>query len=182
MSMSLIGAPVAAKGQLVAGQMTSDSLNRQADNLEQQAADARQKGEYDAFRQQIIAGKKIGTSIAAYGANGVAANSGSVLDVIEASHRNAELDRLNILHGADVRAINYLNQASMNRFGGESAVKGSYYQALGSLFTGAGNSFGGSSGPSQAGESAASSGGGEGAGMESGAAGADTGAAAAAVV
>jgi hypothetical protein len=59
--------------------------------------------------------------------------------VVQASHQNAELDRLNILHGADIRAINYENQAAMDKFGADSAIKGSYWSALGSITGGAVN-------------------------------------------
>lgn len=135
-AIPLAGAGISAYGDIQQGQMTSDSLNRQADNLMQQAAESEQKGQYDAMRQQIVAGHRIDTSIAAYGASGVSSSSGSVLDVIHASHMNAEMDRLNILHGADIRAINYQNQASMNRYGAESAKMGSYWKALGALTMG----------------------------------------------
>lgn len=135
-AIPLAGAGISAYGDIQQGSMTADSLNQQATSLMQQAQEAEAKGQYDANRQQIVAGHRIGTSIAAYGASGVTSNSGSVLDVIHASHTNAEMDRLNILHGADIRAINYQNQASMNRYGAESAKLGSYWKALGALTLG----------------------------------------------
>jgi hypothetical protein len=58
---------------------------------------------------------------------------------VQASHMNSELDRMNILHGADIRAINYQNQASMDRYGGENAKLGGYWKALGALTMGAVN-------------------------------------------
>ena len=135
-AVSIAGAGLSAYGAIQQGQMTSDTLNNQATNLQAQANEAEQKGQYDAMREQLVSGQRIGTSIAAYGASGVAANSGSALSVIQASHQNAELDRLNILHGADIRAINYQNQASMDRYGAQSAKLGSYWQALGDLSLG----------------------------------------------
>ena len=157
-AVPLIGAGISAYGDIQQGQMTSDTLNRQADNLSAQAREAEQKGQYDAMREQVIAGQKIGTTEAAYGASGVTSNSGSVMDVVAASHQNAELDRLNILHGADIRAINYQNQASMNRYGGASAVMGSYWKALGALTLGAVKSDSGNiaASPNSGGEGAAS--------------------------
>ncbi len=136
-ALPMAGGAISAYGQIQQGKSTSDSLKAQANNLDQQAAEAEQKGAFDAMRQQLVSGAKIGESVAAYGAAGVTSQSGSVLDVVQASHQNAELDRLNILHGADIRAINYQNQASMDRFGAESAIKGSYWSALGSLTGGA---------------------------------------------
>lgn len=131
------GKALSAYGAIQQGKMTADSLNRQADNLDAQAQEAHDKANYDAMRSQMFAAQKIGMSKAAFGASGVEANSGSVLDVIQASNQNAELDRLNILHGGDIRAINYMNQASMNRYGAESAKLGSYWSALGQLTGGA---------------------------------------------
>lgn len=161
-AIPIAGAGLSAYGDLQQGKMTSESLNKQADSLEAQAVEAHQKGEYDAMRNQMIASQKIGTSIASYGASGVSAQSGSVLDVIAASHQNAELDKMNIIHGADIRAINYQNQASMNRYGAASAIQGSYWKALGALTMGAVN-------VSQAGAGSApkAGGSGEGAGLES---------------
>lgn len=135
--LGLAGGAFSAYGDVQQGKMTSASLNKQADNLQQQAQEAEAKGQYDAMRNQMISASRIGSSQAAYGAGGVSANSGSVLDVIQASHTNAELDRLNILHGADIRAINYQNQANMDRYAGKNAIQGSYWQALGSLTGGA---------------------------------------------
>lgn len=175
-AVPLVGGAVSAYGDIQQGQMTSDSLNEQARNLTAQAAEAESKGNYDAMRQQLIAEHKIGTSIAAYGASGVSANSGSALNVIQASHMNSELDRLNILHGADIRAINYQNQASMDRYGADSAKLGSYWRALGAMTLGMVHSDVGAG-------AAKPAAGGEGAGLEDeGMAGADSGAAMAGVV
>jgi hypothetical protein len=177
-AIPLAGGALSAYGDIQQGQMTSDSLNEQARNLTAQAVEAEQKGQFDAMRQQLLSDHKIGASIAAYGASGVAANSGSALNVIQASHMNSELDRLNILHGADIRAINYQNQASMNRYGADSARLGSYWKALGAMTMGMVHADVGAG---------AAKPGGEGAGLDEGAAeegvaGADSGAAMAGVV
>lgn len=159
MSTQLLTGPITAVGQIEAGKMTAESLNNQANNLDSQAQEAEDKGKYDQMREQMIGDFKVGQSTAAYGAAGVKMDSGSVLDVMQASHQNIELDRLNIAHGADIRALNYKNQAAMNRFGGQSALLGSYWAALGS-FTGAGisgDAFTKSGSPNGSGASAAES-------------------------
>lgn len=138
----MLGGPFNAAGSLIQGRATAASLQAQADNLEQEAQQELAKGEYDAQRQQMISGQKIGTSIASYAASGVT-NTGSVLDVLAASQKNAELDRLNILHGADIRAINYANQAAMNRAGAQAAIRGSYWAAAGAITGGALSMVGG---------------------------------------
>ena len=176
-AVSIAGAGLSAYGAIQQGQMTSDTLNNQANNLQAQANEAESKGQYDAMREQLVSNQKIGTSIAAYGASGVAANSGSALNVIQASHQNAELDRLNILHGADIRAINYQNQASMDRYGAQSAKLGSYWSALGDVSLGLVKGGVGQTSASPSGGEGAASGVGDGAIGEEGAAGADSGAA-----
>lgn len=180
-AIPLAGGALSAYGAIQQGNMTSDSLNQQADNLMAQAAEAEQKGQFDAMRQQLISQHKIGASIAAYGASGVNTNSGSALAVVQASHMNSELDRLNILHGADIRAINYQNQASMNRYGADSARLGSYWRALGAMTLGMVKSDfgGGAAKPKVSGEGEALGDGETAGGLE---AGADSGAAVSGVV
>ena len=140
-AIPLVGAGISAYGSVEQGKMTSDSLNTQAQNLRAQAAESEAQGAYNAQRQQIMAGAKIGSETASFGASGVKANSGSALDVIQASHQNAEMDRLNILHGADIKAINYSNQASMDQYGAESALKGGWMKAIGSLAQGGAQAY-----------------------------------------
>lgn len=124
---------IGAQGQEAQGVATYDALNSQADVQDQNASEALAQGQFNAMRQHMIAEKKIGTSEAAYSAAGVSGNSGSVLEVLRNSATNAELDRLNILHGADVKSINYENQAALNRYGAKSALVGSKWAALGSV-------------------------------------------------
>lgn len=143
-ALPVVGGMVSAYGAMKQGVDQYSSLNQQADLAIQNAAEAEAKGKYDASRQQVIAGQKQGTAIAAFGASGVRTDSGSVTAVLGASAQNAELDRLNILHGADVRATNYTNQANLDRFGAESALKGSYFQAAGNVLGSAGKVFGNS--------------------------------------
>lgn len=137
MSTSMLGGPFNAAGDIIQGQMTSQTLNSQAGLQTADAAEAENQGQYNATRQGLISDQKIGTSVASYGASGVTQDSGSVADVIGASNANAEMDKLNILHGADIKALNYTNQATMDRYGAASATYGSYWAAAGALTGGA---------------------------------------------
>lgn len=129
----IAGKGVMAYGQLLAGQATSDSLNAQADLQIQNAQEALAQGKFNAQRSQIQSGQKIGAEVAGYGASGVRSSSGSVMNVLAAATSNAEMDRLNILHGADIKAISYENAASMERTQAHNAKIGSYFGAVGSL-------------------------------------------------
>lgn len=138
---SYTAAPFSAYGSLLQGNMTNQSLNNQAGIQEQNAAEAESQGQQEAKQQGIVSEQKIGQSVASYGASGVTQNSGSVGAVIGESHANAELDRLNILHGADIKATNYDNQATMDRYGANSALLGSYWSALGQIAGGTGSAI-----------------------------------------
>lgn len=140
----LAASAASALGSITQGQMTSGALNAQAQVQQQNAQEAEVQGQFNATKQSLNSAEKIGSITAAFGASGVSSQSGSVQNVLAASASNAELDRLNILHGADVRAINYTNQASMDKLGASSALQGSYFSALGSLTKGAAGALGNS--------------------------------------
>lgn len=133
----LIAGGIAAAGNIMQGQATSNALNAQAALQIQNASEAEAQGQYDANKSSLESATKIGAITAGYGASGVTTTSGSALNVLGASAANAELDRLNILHGADVKAINYENQASMEKVGAQSAQIGSFFGAAGSIGAGA---------------------------------------------
>lgn len=142
------GGMLGAAGALVKGQMTANSLLAQAKAQELQATEARQAGDYNAFRSQLGATAALGRAEAAYGASGVSSGSVSEQSVLMAGATNAELDRQNIIHGADIKAINYENEASLNRFGANSALQGSYFSAIGSLLGGSASALSNTVGPS----------------------------------
>ena len=126
---------VSSVGAIAAGAMESAALNAQATIQRQNAQLDLEAGNANAARSQIISGQKIGSIEGAAGASGVT-QSGSVLSILAASSMNAEMDRQNILHGAQVKAIQSENQASMDQAGATSAVNGSYFQAIGGLVGG----------------------------------------------
>ena len=133
---------VQAAGALIQGQSSANSLDAQADLNIENANEAEQQGAFDATKSTIQAGHKIGSEVANYGASGVTSTSGSVMAVLGASAANAELDRLNILHGADIKSIQYQNQASMERLGATSAIVGSYFSAAGAAGGAAAKAYG----------------------------------------
>lgn len=126
------GGVLGAFGALYAGEMESSALDAQANIQRQNAALDLGAGNANAARSQIMSGQRIGAIQGAAAAGGVA-QSGSVLSVMAASSMNAEMDRQNILHGAQVRAIQADNQATMDSMGAQSALTGSYFKALGSV-------------------------------------------------
>lgn len=146
--VSAAGGVVSGVGALIKGQMTANSLLAQARAEEVQAEQAREAGTYDVYRQQLQAAQSIGRATAAYGASGVASGSTSEQSVLMAGAANAELDRQVILHGADIKAVNYENESSLNKFGANSALEGSYFSALGSVLGGSSTALSSMVGPS----------------------------------
>lgn len=149
-AMGVVGGVISGMGALKKGQMTANSLQAQAGLERVQAGEARQAGEFNAFRSQLQATQSLGRTTAAYGASGVSSDSTSAQAVLMAGAQNAELDRQNIIHGADIKATTYANQASLESFGANSALHGSYFSALSSVLGGSsqelGNLVGGGSG------------------------------------
>ncbi len=143
---SIVGSGTQAVGALIAGQQQSNALDTSAEIQRRNASEAKAAGEFNAHRQELIAGQKIGTTEAAFGASGISTDSGSALDVLMMAHTNAELDRLNILHGADIKAINYQNQASMDELGAKQTLQGSYFNAFSSVVMGGGKAYGAGAG------------------------------------
>lgn len=136
------GAVLGAAGALKQGSDTYDALMQQAELQRKNALQAVEKGKVDAERQQIISGHHIAATEAAYSASGVTMDSGSVMNVLAASHASAELDRMTILHGATLRALNYENQAGFDERGAKSAREGSYWQAASFGLSGAAKAYG----------------------------------------
>ncbi len=110
-SIPLISAPF----QMHAIDQETDATTQAYENdisiQQRNAVVARQAGAYNASRQQAEAEKSFGQTSADAAASGITQDSGSVMDVLRQSHVNAELDRLNILHGADLQAKNAENRA-----------------------------------------------------------------------
>lgn len=130
---AVIGAGIKMYGALKQGSDTASALEQQAQIQQNNASAAMFAARENAMKQTLIASKQIGGESAGYAAAGVASDSGSVLDVLSASAANSELDRQNILYGGQIRSINYENQASIDRFSGQSAKSASYFNAFGAL-------------------------------------------------
>ncbi len=149
-AIPFFGNAMTSVGDLSQADAESNSLQKQADIQIKNAAAARAAGKYNADRQQYVATQKIGNIEADYATSGITSDSGSVLDILRQSHTNAELDRQNIMYGADVRAVNYENSANALRSRSQNIQRTKYQNSFMALF-GAGAKYaqesgGGSSG------------------------------------
>ncbi len=133
---AMAGGFFGAVGSLMSANEKSDAYQKQAEDLTRNAAISRKVGEFNVTRQQIIANRKIGGISADYAASGVASDSGSVLAVLQASHANSELDRLSILHGAELRSSMMEERAQTDRNAADKAIQIGYINAVSSMFGG----------------------------------------------
>lgn len=134
------GGVFGAMGSLMESGDKASAYGIQAEQLRRNATLDLQVGQYNVMRQQMSANKTFGAMAADNAASGVAADSGSTLSVLMASHANSELDRLNILHGANVKAQALTDRADMDDRSADQITQAGYINAIGSLF-GAGKSI-----------------------------------------
>lgn len=123
-------------GALVQGQQTANQLNYDATVQTNNANLALSSAAANAAKQSMAATRMMGTMSTGFAANGVSQTSGGVQAAMASSAANAELDRQDILFGGQVKAVNYQNQASLDRVGASNAVKASYFNALSDVIGG----------------------------------------------
>lgn len=134
---AMAGGMIGAMGSLMEANDTREAYEREASELEANARYTRLTAKYNADRQQMIAGKKIGAMSSDYAASGVSSDSASVIAVIGASRANAELDRLSIMHGGELRASAMEQRAQRDKDAGSWAMQVGYFNAFTSFFGGA---------------------------------------------
>mgnify|MGYP000013338213 CR=1 FL=1 len=102
-----------AIGSYNEGEATAQSAEYNSAVARQNAEIAGQQSEAASQAQQRDAARKIGASIAAYGASGVQTDSGSPLDVLADSARMATLDNLTLKYNYALKARGFQSQASL---------------------------------------------------------------------
>lgn len=110
------------------------ALEDEALTQERNAVAYRTAGKYNAEKQQMDSEQVFGSMRTNAAASGVKLTSGNVIDVLRQSHVNAELDRQNILYGAEIQANRALSRAWAARQGAQSALSAGNMNAFTSLF------------------------------------------------
>ncbi len=95
---------------------------------------ALQDAKFNAEKQSLESSQVFGSIQAGYAASGVTQDSGSALAVLQQSHINAELDRLNILHGGAMDSYNYRNRAHNAQLGADAAMRAGKMDAFATVF------------------------------------------------
>lgn len=137
----LIGGVIGGVGSMMEAHDASDAYKYEAQQYEYNAQVTRSIGKYNAARQEMHAGKVIGSMKAANAASGIASDSGSVLDVLAASRVNAEMDRMSILHESEFRAAGLEERARYDRTAADKAIMMGYFNAFSSIFQGGAKSL-----------------------------------------
>jgi len=128
------GGAVSAYGQMYQGQAAAAAGEYNAQLAERNAEDSLVQAKEEERRHRMISRNQLGDMRANIGASGVQVE-GSVLEMLEDSAANAELDSLNIRHQGQSRAVQFRNEARLARFGGQTAQQGAYFGAASSLLT-----------------------------------------------
>jgi hypothetical protein len=135
----IAGGILSAFGSMYAGSSQANSLNAQANLNMQNAAEAKAQAGLNAYSAQVNASAAIGHEAASMGAFGGA--NATTYAALASSTSNAELNRLNIIHQGDINAIQYENEAALERAGASSASTGGFLGGLGNLMNGITNAY-----------------------------------------
>jgi len=133
--LMLISAGLQAVGTLASAHAQSKAMKAQAKINEQNAKMAREAAYREEARQRRESQRKMGALMARVGKSGVTA-TGSILDVVEESALNSEMDALNIrLQGAQ-KAWGFDAQADADRSAASNAMTAGYISAASTLTSG----------------------------------------------
>lgn len=127
------GALIQGYGAIRGAQDKSSTLDYEAEVQERNARATMVSAKLNSDKMMMQFRKIQGNDIANYGASGVDQSSGSVLAVLGSNAESAEIDKQNLLYGGQIRAINYENQASIDRVAASRTMTAGYLSALGGL-------------------------------------------------
>lgn len=140
--VTAIGATVAAVGTVQNGKAQQALANYNADqekiNAEAASRDANIRANQIRARNKQIEAKQR----AAFGASGVAIETGSPLITEMETHANLEMAALNAEREGGIEASKLLQQGELDKIEGANARRGSLYAAGGTLLTGYGSAAG----------------------------------------
>lgn len=137
--LSLAGAGVSAAGQAKAGRRAKRAFGVNAAIEEQNAVRAIEAADEDIKDIEEQEFRVLGAQRAGYGAAGVAASSGSALDVLADTVRRATLDQNRRKYAGELQAETHRNNARAGIASGKAAVESSGYGAAATLLQGVGN-------------------------------------------
>lgn len=135
-AFAAIGVGLQLFGQIKAASGQSRALKSEAAAADRNARAARLKAQADAEMQMIQARSIIASQKAGFAAAGV--EGGSVDASLADSAINAEMDRLSILYGGNLRSNEFSAEAASKRRAASDVKKASLFNMLGTGFQAAG--------------------------------------------
>lgn len=136
-ALPLVGGVVGMAGAQQAGNAKAAADNYNAQVATQNAAYTEQQTAEEIRRQGVYATEVIGAERANYGAAGVSSTSGSALDVLQASAKNAALDALTIQHAGDMKAWAYRSGAALDTMSSQESQTAAMFGTISAGITGA---------------------------------------------
>jgi hypothetical protein len=129
-ALPIVGGFVGAAGAKESAQAQANAQNYNAAIANQNAAFTEQETTEEVRRQGVLATQTIGQERASYGASGVSSTTGSALDVLQQSAKNAALDALTIQHSGDMKAWAYRSGAQLDKMGADQSLIAGDYGAV----------------------------------------------------
>ena len=115
-------------GGFISKQSEAKALKDQAQQSFENAKTAKLQAQNEAELQVLQSRKLLGEQTAGFAAAGV--EGGSVFAVMADSMINAEMDRLSILYGGDIRSENFSAQGSSQRRGASNLKTASFFDFM----------------------------------------------------
>lgn len=130
-------AAVSAVGAIQQGKAASDAANYNAEIARQNAAQTEAQAEAADQALKRTQEQRMGAAIAEIGAAGVGGSSGSPLDVLTESARQATLDRLTQRYNYRLKALGYRDQADLDAANASNYKTAGYFNANAAVLQGA---------------------------------------------
>ena len=128
-------------GAVKQGQAASQAADYNAQLATQNAGIAAAQGEAAAQAQSRDSQRRIGATMAAYGASGVQMSDGSPSDVLADSARSAALDNLTTRYNYQLKGLGYQDQANLDASQSKNDSASGYLSALGAAAGGAAQTY-----------------------------------------
>lgn len=141
-ALAAAGTAVSAYGQVKQGQYAEQASEYNAKVSEQQAKQAEDEGLSAEVLQRTHIRQALGQQRAAMASSGAVVDSGSFGNVLDDTVKTGEMDIMTIRSNAAKKAWGYRVGAEQERTQGKLAKNAAYYGAMGTLLTGAGQTFG----------------------------------------
>jgi hypothetical protein len=139
---TVAGMGVSAYSAISSAKSQSDAAKYNAQTAENQAQDAINRGNIKAGEVRDKARRIQSAQVAQLGAAGLDINFGTPESLLSETKQYGELDALRAINNSQREATSLYSSADLERFQGRNAMRTGYFNAGGSLLSGATNLYG----------------------------------------